>query len=376
MKILRWLIIAIVILLTLPAEAAETSCGVPTNIGDGWEVARLSQSGFDSKRLCDILNNIAGREQNLHGLVIARHGRLVAELYRSGSDELPYHLFSTHRDFDATTLHDMRSVGKSVVGLLVGIASQQGKIGDPSTPVLSYYPELVNLVTPEHKAITLAHLLTMSSGLEWHEDGSFPDDENRLLWKWSPYDYVLSRSVTAQPGEEFHYNSGGTAVLANIIERTTGTSFNDFARINLFEPLGITDWEWTKDFHGRTRVYDGLRMRPRDLAKIGSMMVNHGKWHDRQIVPENWIAASLQPWIATGFDDTGYGYQWWTGSTEWHGRKLAWSAAFGRGSQRLFVIPELDMTVVVTAGTYDEELQIAAERINALFKEIISTVRE
>jgi CubicO group peptidase (beta-lactamase class C family) len=373
---LKWLLIVIAAALPFAARATDTPCAVPAIIDDGWGVESLSRSGFDMERFCMIVANLASREQNLHSLIVERHGRIVAELYRSGKDQSPYRPFSLHREFGPTVLHDTRSVGKSVVSLLLGIASRQGKIGALTTPALDFYPEYADLVTPQRKAVTLEHLLTMSSGLEWDEGAGFPDDEIRLLWKWAPYRYVLSRPMVALPGTKFNYNSGGTAVLADILSRATGSTFKDYARVNLFEPLGIVDWEWVSDLHGRTRVYDGLRMRPRDMAKIGRMVADQGKWQGQQIVPAEWIAASLRPRIDTGFGSVQYGYQWWTDTVNWHGRKLSWSAAFGRGSQRVFVVPDLDMTVVITAGTYDEDLRTAAHRVDALFLEIVSTVRE
>ncbi|QBB72794.1 class C beta-lactamase-related serine hydrolase [Pseudolysobacter antarcticus] len=313
-------------------------------------------------------------ETNIHSVIVERHGRLVAELYRRGKDKSQYSLFAREKDFGPTVMHDTRSVGKSVISLLLGIAKQQGKIKSLATPVLDFYPVYTDLATPELKAITLEHLLTMSSGLEWSEGGGFPNDEDRLAWKRSPYRFVLSRPVVVAPGSTFNYNSGGTVVLAEILTRVTQTPWKDFARKALFEPLGITDWEWVADLHGRPMANSGLRMRPRDMAKIGRMVLNHGQWQGQQIVPADWITAALQPRISTGFDGMQYGYQWWTGTVEWKGQQLAWSAAFGNGGQRLFVAPDLDMAVVITAGAYGD-LQVA-RRVNAFFKDIVSTVQE
>jgi CubicO group peptidase (beta-lactamase class C family) len=139
--------------------------------------------------------------------------------------------------------------------------------------------------------------------------------------------------------------------------------------------LGITAWEWTGDLHGRTRVYDGLRLRPRDMAKLGRLVLDHGQWQGRQIVPADWISTSLKPRMSTGFDEVRYGYHWWTGTVAWQGRPLVWSAAFGFGNQRLFVVPDLDLTVVVTAGAYNEDLKTAARRVQSLFRDIVATVQ-
>jgi CubicO group peptidase (beta-lactamase class C family) len=120
--------------------------------------------------------------------------------------------------------------------------------------------------------------------------------------------------------------------------------------------------------------FNGLRMRPRDLVKIGRMVLDHGRWGGRQVVPADWIAASLQPRLATGFGGLGYGYQWWTGTLDWKGKAIPWAAAFGNGGQRLFVVPDLDMTVAITAGAYDDAR--AAGRINAMLREIVLAMEQ
>jgi CubicO group peptidase (beta-lactamase class C family) len=216
----------------------------------------------------------------------------------------------------------------------------------------------------------------MSSGLEWNESitsyGTLANDETRLYWDWKPYRYVLSRPIVAKPGTQFNYNGGGTAVLADIVVRVTGTPLRDFARTALFEPLGIREWEWVADPWRRPLAFAGLRMRPRDLAKIGRLMLARGEWQGRQVVPADWVAESLRPHIATG-DGLGYGYQWWTGAVDWEGKSLAWSAAFGNGGQRLFVVPELDLTVVITAGAYNDP-QIR-RTVTEIFRQIVAAAR-
>ena len=359
-------------LLPLSAQTPDPHFAVPAMIGDGWERADWTASGFDAAGLRTLLATMLNGETNIHSVVIERHGRLVAEGYRRGKDRSVYGLFAFNREFGPTVLHDTRSVGKSVVSLLIGIARQQGKIGDLSASAIDFYPEHGDLATPPCQAVTLASFLTMSSGLAWHEGGSGRDDEHRLYWKWSPERYVLSRPALTPPGRQWNYNSGGVAVLADVLERTTHRSLKDFARKELFEPLGIHDWEWTGDLHGRPMAFTGLRMRPRDMAKIGRLVLNHGGWQGRQIVPAEWITASLQPRIGTGIADFEYGYLWWLGPVDWHGKELRWAAAFGNGGQRVIVVPELDLTVVITAGAYGDPN--IAPRVHAFFKNILATV--
>lgn len=345
----------------------------PVLLGDGWESATPSESGFDSARLNALVSALMAGGANIHSVIVERHGRLVLERYQKGRDRTNYSLLAHERAFGPTVRQDVRSVGKSIISLLLGIARQQGRIGSLATPVLDYFPEFPDLVTPARKAITLEHLLTMSSGLQWHQEGGVLDDEHRLAWTGLPCRFVLGRPVVAMPGSRFQYSSGSNTVLAEILTRAAGMSWKDFARKELFGPLGIIDWEWVADLRGRPMSYSGLRMRPRDMAKLGLLVVNHGQWQGRQLVPADWIDASLRTREATGINGMGYGYQWWTGTVDWRGKTLPWGAAFGNGGQRIFVLPALDLSVVVTAGAYGD-LRVAG-RVNAFFSDLVGTIQ-
>jgi CubicO group peptidase (beta-lactamase class C family) len=337
-----------------PAAGAEP-CHRPAILDDGWEVATPQAAGLDAGSLCAALDDTATRG-NIHAIVVERHGRLVAELYRRGQDRQIWSFFTREVDFGPTTPHDLRSVTKSVVGLLFGIAHADGKIGPLSTPVLDLYPDDADLRSPARNAITLEHLLTMSSGLQWNEDfgayGSRTNDDTRLYWTWSIRRYVLDRPIVAAPGSQWNYSGGNAAVLGEIVARAAGLSLPALAGARLFEPLGIHDWKWVGDLYGRPMAEGGLRMRPRDMAKIGRLVLDRGLWRGRQIVPADWIATSLRPHIRVDDDGLQYGYLWWTAMVDHHGRRLPWAGGFGNGGQRIFVVPDLDLVVVVTAGAY------------------------
>jgi CubicO group peptidase (beta-lactamase class C family) len=363
----------------LPSDvrAKTVNCATPASIADGWENAGPAEAGFDPQALCATLGRVVAGDANIHSVLVERRGRLVAELYKRGSDRSIYSLFASEVTFGPNDLHDMRSVSKSVVGLLIGIAMHQGRFPGLATPVLDLFPELADLRTPERRAITLEHLLTMTSGLEWHETltsyGTFGNDETRLYWDWAPDRLVLSRPIVAPAGSRFNYSGGGTTVLADVLVRATKQSFRDFAREALFAPLGIEDWEWVGDLYRRPLAFAGLRMRPRDLLKLGRMLLDRGQRQGRQIVPAEWVTESLRPRVPT---DRGlhYGYQWWAGSVDRQGREVAWSAGFGNGGQRLFLVPDLDMAIVITAGVYNDPAIVGAA--NQLFQQIIAAVQD
>jgi CubicO group peptidase (beta-lactamase class C family) len=369
----RWLLALPLVFLPLGGQVVAGRSDTPAIIGDGWERADPSESGFDAPRLHAQLSALMAGGINIHSVIVVHHGRLVAECYRRGKDRSNFSIFAHVKNFGPTDLHDVRSVGKSVISLLLGIAKQQGKLGSLATPAIDYFPEFADLAAPALKRVTLEHLLTMTSGFQWNQEGGLLDDEHRLAWKASPCRYVFSRPIVAAPGSRFDYNSGDNAVLADILGRVTGMPWKEFARTALFEPLGITNWEWENDLRGRPMSYSGLRLCPRDMAKIGLLVANRGQWRGRQLVPADWIEASLKTRVPTSFDGLGYGFQWWTGTVAWQGRPLSWGAAFGNGSQRIFVVPNLDLTIVVTAGAYGD-LQ-AARRVNTFLKEIVATIQ-
>jgi len=327
--------------------------------------------GFDTARLCAVMQDFGADPANYHSLLVERHGVLAAELYRRGSDRSIYSLMRHTVTFGPGDRHDLRSISKSVTSLLWGIAQAQGKVPLVDTPVATLLPELADLRGGARGKITVAHLLGMSSGLAWNEPGVYNriTDETGLYWRSAPARYVLERPILAAPGTQFQYNGGSTAVIAEILAQRIGMPLDEYARRNLFEPLGITDWEWQRDLHGRPLAFAGLRMRPRDLLKLGRLVLQQGQWDGRQIVPAGWLDESLRPRLATG-DGLRYGYQWWAGQVKVGDQSYAWSGALGNGGQRLFVVPKLDLAVVVTAGEYDDST--VGPRLNRLLRSIVT----
>ncbi|CAJ0686794.1 serine hydrolase domain-containing protein [Ralstonia holmesii] len=337
--------------------ARAAPCESPAQLNDGWQTeADPAAAGFEAGRLCAVLRNFAEADINFHSLLVVRHGRLVAEVYHTGKDERVKDLFRTTRTFDASTLHDIRSVSKSVTSLLWGIAQGQGKMPPLETPALSLFPGLADLNRDGREAITLSQMLSMSSGLAWNEwraTSLFNNDEFGLFWHTSQAHYVFDRPMAAPAGTQFNYNGGNTAVLALLLAERVGMSLPEYARKQLFEPLGITDWEWVDDYRGRPLAFAGVRLRPRDLARIGQLVLQHGQWNGRQVVPAAWIAESTRPHIDTGMG-LQYGYQWWLGKVVAGGTEHAWIGGIGNGGQRLWIVPGLDMVIVTTAGDYNQ----------------------
>jgi CubicO group peptidase (beta-lactamase class C family) len=315
----------------------------------------------------------AAADADLHSVLVWQAGRILVEHYRRSKDKPVNDWFAREVTFGPDVMHDLRSISKSVVALLVGQAVGRGQI-DTATRVLDFYPMLANLRRDGRDAIRISHLLDMASGLAWNETastyGSSANDETRLWWDGSPARYVLDRPLVAEPGVLWNYNGGHTALLAEILEQRSGRTLLDLARTDLFEPLGITHWEWRSGLHRRPLAYAGLRLTPPDLLRLGQLILAGGAWQGRQVVPAAWVAATLQPSITIDKGPFRYGHHWWDGRVEREGRNLAWTAGIGNGGQRLFVVPELDLAVVFTAGAYNSE-QIGRTEF-ALFRQIVA----
>jgi CubicO group peptidase (beta-lactamase class C family) len=345
-----------VLLCLLPAFAAaqEKDCGKPAELNDGWRVAAPAEAGLDPALVCAIGARLEGwKEGNAHAVVVVRKGVLVYERYFTGEDERGGMPIGAVK-FDAATKHDLRSISKSVTAIVVGIAIDRGWIKDADVSALSFFPEYADLKTPEKERITLRHLLTMSAGFAWNEAIPYSNPANsdrRMYIAADPLRHLLALPLAAPPGRDYTYNSGATALLGAIVAKAAGKPFDAVVKETLFDPLGIADIEWIRFPKGEPVAGWGLRMRPRDLAKIGQLVLAKGEWQGKRIVPAAWIEQAISPQI-NGEAIYYYGYQFWLGRSLVARRPVEWAAGFGWGGQRLFIVPGEDTVVVVHAGLY------------------------
>jgi CubicO group peptidase (beta-lactamase class C family) len=221
----------------------------------------------------------------------------------------------------------------------------------------------------------------MSSGMQWDENRAWNDpknDEPHLGHDADPIQYILSRPLAAPPDKVWVYNGGGTDLLGSVLERVSGKPLEAFAREVLFEPLGISDWAWMKYGNGKIASAVGLRIRPRDAAKVGQLVLNHGVWAGRQIVSPQWIEQSVRPrFQAIGYFSGlfFYGYQWWMGRSISGDGEVKWIAAMGSGGQRIFIVPELDLVMMSTSGLYFQPHQ-GDGALDTLTNFVIPSVRD
>jgi CubicO group peptidase (beta-lactamase class C family) len=343
-----------------PAIAgAEPSagCGEPPNLDDGWKVATPAQGtleALDPSPICAIGPRLEGlKDADPHGVVVISHGALVYEAYFTGEDQRwPEQHWGeplTPTPHDARTKHDLQSITKSVVALLAGIALDRGSLKSIDTPVLSLFPEYADLRTPDKDRITVRDLLIMTTGLQWPWK-PYLSMARQMDAAPDPYRFVLEQPLVAVPGKDWHYNNGSVEVLSAVVQKATARPLDQFAKEALFDPLDIEDWEWGKMANGDPGASWGLRLRPRDLAKIGQLVLNKGTWQGQPIVSSAWIEEMIAPRIVR--QAGAYGYLWWLGRQAVDDREVDVINGSGWGGQNLYVVPSLDLVVVVTAGVY------------------------
>jgi CubicO group peptidase (beta-lactamase class C family) len=339
----------------LPSIGQAAGCGAPGALDDGWPVSEPQAQHLDAALICSIDAEVEKLgDADVHGIVVARNGKIVHEAYFAGRDQRwpQQHWGEPLPDtaHDVSTKHDIQSITKSVVALLVGIALDRGMIRSVDAPLLSFFPEYADLSNPERERITLRDLLTMQAGLDW-PIRPYLSMARKVDAAPDPYRLVLQQPMVSEPGKKWRYNNGVAELVGGIVQKATGRRLDDFAREVLFEPLGITDWEWGRMASGSPGASWGLRLRPRDLAKIGQLILDHGSWHGRQIVSGTWIEEMTAPRVVRR--DFSYAYLWWRDQSFLDGRSIEWIRGSGWGGQCLIVIPNLALVVVVTAGVYD-----------------------
>jgi CubicO group peptidase (beta-lactamase class C family) len=302
---------------------------------DAWRICSPKEVGMDPLKLKELneeVRNLLEIQVGIHSILIVRKGYIVAEQYYS-------------EEYGPGDQHRIHSCTKSITSALLGITWKQSLLKNLDDKMIDYFPEydIANL-SDNKRDITVEHLLTMSSGLEWHEiEYAYGDDRNTFR-QWNDegarVKFVLDRPTIAPPGEEFNYSTGSSHVLSAMVQKLTGVRTDSFAMKHLFEPLGIDDFYWPTDDEGVSRGGNGIRMNPRDMARFGYLYLNDGYWDGSQIVPEDWVEASQQKQMARKYiPDSYYGYQFWVSD-------FGTYSAVGYRGQWITIIPEHDLVVV------------------------------
>ncbi|MDH4207479.1 MAG: beta-lactamase family protein [Anaerolineae bacterium] len=323
-------VVAVIVLVTQLRGPAQfpTPTYWPTQ---AWLSSTPEEQGFDSVKLAEGILAMREKGIRIHSLLIIRNGSVILDAYF-----YPY---------DGSNYHDLASVTKSLMTTLIGIAADQGEL-DLDQPMVSFFPDRTIAHLDDRKEhITVRHLASMVNGFE---SGCLRGDEPTLDAMRANADWVqgtLDREMVREPGTVFCYDSPGMHLLSAILQEATGMKALDFARQNLFAPLGIDDVYWPSDPQGYTHGWGDACLRPRDAAKIGYLWLNNGVWEDKQIVSAAWVQDSVTAQSRSGGDD--YGYGWWVSEEGYE--------ASGRGVQKIIVLPSLNLIVVMTGGGFESD---------------------
>jgi CubicO group peptidase (beta-lactamase class C family) len=273
----------------------------------------------------------AAKLTRLHSMLVSVRGEIVAEQYFNGTKP--------------ARLANIKSASKSVISALVGIAIEQGKIRNVRQPISAYFPELLkNEKEPLKRGITVEDLLTMQSGLET------TSNRNYGAWVLSSnwVRHALSRPLVNAPGTVMTYSTGNTHLLSAILTKATGKSTWQFAQETLARPMGFTLAQWPRDPQGIYFGGNDMSMTPRQMLTFGQMYLDGGSVSGKQVVPEDWIEISLTArTVSRRESDRYYGYGWWVRELARHDTFYAW----GYGGQFIFLVPKLDLVVVVTSSS-------------------------
>ena len=295
----------------------------------------------------------AGELDGLHSVLVLLEGKVLAEAYFTGQDE-DWGVPLGKREHDAESLHDLRSVTKSVTSLLYGIALSKGLVPGLDECLVCQFPEYPDLSNDSNRQqILIRDALSMRMGTDWNENLPYTDPKNSEIameQATDRYRFVLDRPIVESPGELWNYNGGATAVIARLIEKGSGKPLDEFASDTLFTPLGITDYDWRAGKDNTVSAASGLRLNIHDLAKIGRMVAMGGQFDGKQIIPAAWIDESFKP-RAAAEGGLRYGLFWWLAPM---GTPPNWVSGFGNGGQRITINSRIDLVVVIFAGRYNE----------------------
>lgn len=294
-----------------------------------WKTASPESQGLDSAVLAEALDYVRSKGIPLHSFLIVRNGVVVLDAYI-----YPY----TGRE-----PHDIASATKSVTSAATGIAIEQGYIKSVDQNVMPLLPHAPGDSDPRRRNVSVRHLLTMTSGFDCDTEGG---EKALAAMRHSPdwVAFALAIPMRADPGSLYAYCSCNNHLLSSIITATTGKSLLEFTQKNLFGPLGITDVVWPADPKGRTHGWGDLHLYPHDMARLGLLYLNRGRWGNVQIEPANWVSESSKASV-TVREGVGYGYSWWINTA-----RPPIFEAVGRGGQRIAILPKENMVVVFTGG--------------------------
>ena len=289
----------------------------------------------------------------LHSLLVSRRGEVVLERYFNGTR--------------ATRPANVKSVSKSVISTLVGIAIHRKQIRGVDAPIVTWFSELKTDREKTKQAITIEDLLTMRSGLESTSNRNYGAWVQSRNW----VQHALRRPLLSEPGTSMLYSTGNSHLLSAILTTATRSSTWRFANDTLGKPLGFSFPQWPRDPQGIYFGGNDMLMTPRQMLAFGELYLNRGRAGGAQVVPESWVESSFVPRGRSPISGNEYGYGWWIREMGGHRAYYAW----GFGGQYIFVVPDCDLVVVTTsASTVAEDRRSHRVSVFDLVEDLIRSV--
>jgi len=309
----------------------------------------------------DIRSGVYGKVTSI--VVLGQSGKLLHEQYYGFTSK--------------STINPISSVTKSITSILVGVCLDQGFIKSIDTPIYPYFPEFADVFKKDSlkKKITLRYLLNQTTGLAWEE------------WKY-PYNYVSNSLITlletnknwvetffklpveSEPGLKFKYNSLASQVVAEVLSRASGTPFEELTKQYLFKPLLINTYYWDTYPENNLPAWGGIALTTHDMAKVGLLILNYGKYSEKQIVSKRWIEESITQSVSYT-DSVGYGLHWWIGKQA-NSNPLIYAA--GYGDQYVYIAPDKGVVIAINSQNFSDYRW--PKGVDDLVNSILSSINE
>jgi len=337
----------------ITSKNLEYNYSVPPKEVDGWKTSNLESVDIDTTLIFDMIDEIKlGKYKDIHSLLIIKDGKIVLDEYFASkgkySGVIANHIFRSRP-------HHLASVTKPITSILMGIALKERYISSIDNSVSQYFPEYASLFVGGKEDIQIKHLLTMSAGLSWNQF-SYPfqdsrNDAGNMYRCKDVVEYYFSKPIFREPGLSLNYSNAATTTCGALIENASGYSIEEFSNQFLFKPLNITSYYWGKYPEGTYDTDGSLALRARDVAKIGQLVLDNGKWNGKEILAADWIAVSTKKHFSRT-DDIDYGFYWQQTYIQYKNKKIRTIFGWGDGGQFLFIFPEINTIIVSNAGNY------------------------
>ncbi|NHZ32865.1 serine hydrolase domain-containing protein [Massilia rubra] len=343
---------------------SDTKVRVAPNAGDNWTLVPPAEVGMDAAVLADGIAKLPdAASHGMSSMLVTRYGKPVLEQYWNG--------------YDKDTLHDLRSATKSITSLMVGVAIDQRMVGGVSDTLNSYLGAAYPNAPAFRLGLKLADMLTMRSGLDCNDwSASSPGHEDKMYQQTDWVRFYTALPASAAPGSQTHYCTGNPVALGRVIAVASKKPVPAFADEFLFGPLNIKSAKWASFDNGaQTDTGGHIQLRPRDMARLGQLVVQKGQWNGKQLVSAAWIAESTRQHtqFASLPQRNGYGYFWWRSVETVKGTSYDVIYADGNGGQFIMIVPALDIVAVFTGENYN--LSKAAFPFDVLDRTILAAIK-